>query len=32
MLRSLLAELDITLAIAGFASRRELGPDALVQA
>lgn len=32
MLRSLLAELDITLAIAGVESYRELGPGALVRA
>ncbi len=31
MLRTLLAELDITLAIAGVASRRELEPSALVR-
>ena len=31
MLRTLLAELDITLAIAGVANYRELGPDALVR-
>jgi L-lactate dehydrogenase (cytochrome) len=32
MLRTLLAELDITLAIAGVANQRVLGPDALVRA
>ncbi len=32
MLRTLLAELDITLAIAGVASHRELDPSALVRA
>jgi L-lactate dehydrogenase (cytochrome) len=32
MLRTLLAELDITLAIAGVANYRELGPRALVRA
>ena len=32
MLRSLLAELDITLAIAGVANQRDLGPGALVRA
>ena len=32
MLRSFLAELEITLSIAGVASLRELGPDALVRA
>jgi L-lactate dehydrogenase (cytochrome) len=32
MLRTLLAEYDITLAIAGVANQRELGPDALVRA
>jgi lactate 2-monooxygenase len=32
MLRTLLAELDITLAIAGVANHRELGPKALVRA
>jgi isopentenyl diphosphate isomerase/L-lactate dehydrogenase-like FMN-dependent dehydrogenase len=32
MLRTLLAELDITLAIAGVADPRELGPSALVRA
>ena len=32
MLRTLLAELDITLAIAGVANYRELGPSALVRA
>lgn len=32
MLRTLLAELDITLAIAGVANHRELGPSALVRA
>jgi len=32
MLRTLLAELDITLAIAGFANQRKLGPGALVRA
>jgi lactate 2-monooxygenase len=32
MLRTLLAELDITLAIAGVANRRDLGPGALVRA
>ena len=32
MLRTLLAELDITLAIAGVAKQRELGPSALVRA
>ena len=32
MLRTLLAELDITLAIAGVADYRELGPSALVRA
>lgn len=31
MLRTLLAELDITLAVAGVASHRELRPDALVR-
>jgi len=31
MLRTLLAELDITLAIAGVANHRELGPSALVR-
>ena len=31
MLRTLLAELDITLAIAGVANRRDLDPSALVQ-
>ena len=32
MLRTLLAELEITLAIAGVANHRELGPSALVRA
>ena len=32
MLRTLLAELEITLAIAGVANHRELGPGALVHA
>jgi hypothetical protein len=32
MLRTLLAELDITLAIAGVANHRKLGPRALVRA
>ena len=32
MLRTLLAELEITLAIAGVANHRELGPGALVRA
>lgn len=32
MLRTLLAELDIMLGIAGVADHRELGPDALVRA
>ncbi len=32
MVRALLAELDLTLAIAGVASYRALGPDALVRA
>ncbi len=32
MLRTLLAELDITLAIAGVGNHRELGPSALVRA
>jgi hypothetical protein len=32
MLRTLLAELDITLAIAGVADYRKLGADALVRA
>jgi hypothetical protein len=32
MLRTLLAELDIALAIAGVADYRELGPRALVKA
>jgi lactate 2-monooxygenase len=32
VLRSLLAELDITLAIAGVADSRKLGPDALLRA
>ena len=31
MLRTLLAELEITLAIAGVANQHELGPDALVR-
>ena len=32
MLRKLLAELEITLAIAGVGNHRELGPSALVRA
>jgi L-lactate dehydrogenase (cytochrome) len=32
MLRTLLAELEITLAIAGVANHHELGPSALVRA
>jgi isopentenyl diphosphate isomerase/L-lactate dehydrogenase-like FMN-dependent dehydrogenase len=32
VLRTLLAELDITLAVAGVADHRKLGPDALVRA